>query len=377
MKKKYKILIAVIALLLIIRIILPYIMLHYANNLVANLNGYYGHIDDLDVSLYRGAYTLKHIYLDKVDSTTKKETKFFRARAIDISLEWGALIHGAIVGKLIFDSSAIYFTKNRTELSQVKKDTSDFGTLLSHLMPLTVNRFEINNGFIHYIDNTSNPKVDISLKRAHVLALNLTNVVNKKDELPASVTATASVYEGDLVFNMKLNPLSKDPLFELNASIKNTNLRLLNDFLKAYGGFDVDSGKFSLYTEMATKDRKFKGYVKPIIKNLKVLGPQNRNDSFLQKAWEVIVSAVATVLKNQKEDQIATKIPIEGSYDNPQTNIFEAILQVLRNAFIQALMPGIDHELKISIGQGQNKPEEKQSFFQKIFSSGKKDKGKK
>jgi len=348
-------------------------MLHFANRTIANLNGYYGHIDDLDVSLYRGAYTLKHIYLDKVDSVSKKETRFFTSRAIDLSLEWRALLHGSIVGKLIFDSSAVYFTKDRTELGQVKKDTSDFRTLLNHFMPLTVNRFEVKNGYIHYIDNTSKPKVDISLKRAHILALNLTNVINKRDELPASVTASASVYEGTLIFNMKLNPLAKDPLFELNASLQNTNLRLLNDFLKAYGGFDVDSGKFSVYTEMATKNRKFSGYVKPIIRNLKVLGPQNRKDTFLQKVWEVVVSAVASVFKNQKEDQIATKIPIEGSYDNPQTNIFEAIWEVLRNAFIQALMPGIDHELKISIGQGQNKTEQKQGFLQKIFSSGKKD----
>jgi hypothetical protein len=171
--------------------------------------------------------------LNKIDSVSKKQTKFFTSRDIDLSLEWGALFHASIVGKLVFDSPELFFTKDKTELSQVRKDTYDFRKLLKHFMPLKVNRFEVNGGKIHYVDKTSTPKVDISLKQTHILALNLTNVTNDKVELPSSVTAQASVYEGTLVFNLKLNALAKNATFELNASIKNTNLVLLNDFLKA------------------------------------------------------------------------------------------------------------------------------------------------
>src|ERR1035437_10707495 len=235
MRKKYIILISVLVLLIVIRIILPYVVLHYANKKLANLDNYYGHIDDIDLSLYRGAYIIKHIYLNKDDSVSKQQTKFFTSRDIDLSLEWGALFHGSIVGKLIFDSPELFFTKDRTELSQVRKDTSDFRNVLESLMPLKVNRFEVNNGSIHYIDNASVPKVDISLKQTHILSLNLTNVINKKIELPSTVTAQASVYEGTLNYNMKLNALAKYATFELNAELKNTHLVLFNDFLKASG----------------------------------------------------------------------------------------------------------------------------------------------
>ena len=67
-EKKYIILISVVILLIIIRLILPYIVLHYANKTLANVNGYYGHIDDIDLSIYRGAYIINDIYLNKVDS---------------------------------------------------------------------------------------------------------------------------------------------------------------------------------------------------------------------------------------------------------------------------------------------------------------------
>jgi hypothetical protein len=375
-KKKYKIILGILALLIVIRLILPYIILHYANKTLANnIHGYYGHIDDIDLSIYRGAYIINAIYLNKVDSVSKKQTEFFKSSAIDLSIEWRALFHGSIVGKLILDSPVLIFTKDKTELSDVKKDTTDFRKTLKNFMPLKVNRFEINNGSIHYVDNTSKPKVDVSINRAHILALNLTNAADDKILLPSTVTAQASVYEGSLDFNMKLNALAESPIFELNAEIKNTNLALLNDFLKAYGDFDVNRGKFSLYSEVAARDGKFIGYVKPFIKDLKVIGPQDKNDSFLQKVWEHIIGAAGVVLKNQHKEQIATKVSIEGHFNSPKTNIMEAVWEVLRNAFVQALIPNIDHEININ-SVNSVKPEDKRSFLKKIFSSDKKNKGK-
>ena len=376
MKNQYKILLGVAILLIIIRLILPYVVLHYANKTLANMKGYYGHIDDIDLSIYRGAYIIKHMYLNKVDSVSKKQTDFFKSRDIDLSLEWGALFHGSIVGELIFDSPELIFTKDKVEIGDVKKDTSDFRILLKAFMPIKVNRFEVNDGTIHYADNTSKPKIDISLKQTHILALNLTNATNNKVELPSTVTAQASVYEGTLNFTMKLNALADNATFDLNAEIKNTNLVLLNDFLKAYGNFDVNRGTFSLYTEMAAKDGKFVGYVKPEITNLKVLGPEDRHDSFFHKIWESLVGVVGFVFKNHNKDQLATKVTIKGNFKNPKTNTLDAIWEVLRNAFIQALMPSIDNEININ-SVNSDKPEDKKNILQKIFSKDKKKEDKK
>lgn len=188
-EKKYKILISVVVLLIIIRLILPYVVLHYANKALANVKGYYGHIDDIDLSIYRGAYIINDIYLNKVDSVSKQQTPFFKSRNIDLSVEWGALFHGSIVGELTFDSPELIFTKDKANLTDVKKDTTNFSKLLKNFMPLKVNRFEVNDGTIRYADNTSTPKVDIALKQTHILALNLKSVIDDKVELPSTVTA--------------------------------------------------------------------------------------------------------------------------------------------------------------------------------------------
>src|SRR5690606_1659610 len=111
------------------------------------------------------------------------------------------------------------------------KDTSDFRDLLDDFMPLKINRFEANHGEIHYIDETSSPKLDLFLDNAHILAQNLSSV-RDTSLLPASVDANAHVYGGQLDLHVRMNPL--DDIFDLSAELKETNLPEFNEFFQAY-----------------------------------------------------------------------------------------------------------------------------------------------
>ena len=343
---KWKILISIVVLLVIVRIILPYVVLHYANKSLASMNGYFGHVNDIDLSIYRGAYIIKDFYIDKVDSSSQQRVPFISSQLIDLSVEWKSLFLGRLVGELEFTNPVIRFTKDKAEPAAIQKDTNDFRQVLKTFMPLKINRFEIINGEIQYIDSTSAPKVNIAMTNSYVLAQNLSSVEDTA-LLPATVIASADVYKGKLDFKMKMNPLADKPTFDMNAELKNTNLPELNDFFKAYANFDVHAGTFGLYTEVASKEGKFIGYVKPVIKGLKVVGPEDRNDSFFNKLYEALVGAAGAILKNPEEKQVATKIPIEGEHGETTIGTWYAIIDVLRNAFIQALYPSIDHEITI------------------------------
>ena len=369
---KLKILLSIVALLIVVRIFLPYIALHYANKTLASMDGYFGHIDDIDLAIYRGAYVIKDIYIDKLDSTSQQRVPFISSQVIDLSVEWISLFHGRIVGELEFTDPVLIFTKDKAEPAAIQKDTNDFRKVLKDFMPLKINRFQIINGKIQYIDSTSSPKVNIAMTNTQVLAENLSTVQDTA-LLPARVTASADVYKGKLELKMKLDPLAESPTFDMNAELQNTSLPDLNDFLKAYAKFDVHAGTFGLYTEVASKDGKYKGYVKPIIKDLDVIGDEDRHDSFFNKLYEAVVGAAGVILKNSEEEQVATKVPIEGEYGETTVGTWRAIIEVLRNAFIQALYPSIDHEITI-LSVDKVETEEKKGFFQKIFSkSDKKD----
>jgi hypothetical protein len=375
--RKQKTLIAaliIVGLIVAVRLALPYVILHYANKTLDEMDGYRGHIKDIDLALIRGAYKIDSIYLNKVDTVSGDETPFLAASVVDLSLEWRALFEGAIVGEVIVENPMVRFTKEKVEPKDVQKDSSDFRQALEELMPLEINRLEFRNGRLQYVDSTTTPKVNISMTDIDVVALNLKNSYDSAAVLPASIDAHATVYDGRLDLSMRLNPLAEIPTFDLTAEWKNTKLLKLNEFFQAYAKLDVNTGTFGLFTEVAAKKGYFTGYVKPLLRDIDVLGKEDRKDNVLRKAWESISGTVSEVFENQSNETFATKIPLEGKLENPEANIFFAILQILENAFINALQPAIDQEISLGSVE-QEKQEQEKGLLEKVFDGkGKKDK---
>jgi hypothetical protein len=360
------VLIIIVGILLIARLALPYIVLKYVNKTLHGLKEYDGNVEDIDIALLRGAYKIKNIRLDKKDSVTHKldSIPFFRSPELDLSVQWNAIFKGSIVGEIYVEDPVLNFVKGKHKNEDVKKDTTDFREVIKKLMPLTVNHFEITNGQIHYIDKYSSPKVDVALKNLLVKADNLSNVNDSATLLPAHLVANGDVYDGKFNLDVKFNALEKQPTFDLNAGLKNVNMVALNDFFKAYANFRVETGNLGLYTEFAAKNGAFKGYVKPIIKDFKT----KKEGDVKEVVWESIVQGISKIFENWKKEQVATKVPIEGRFDNPDTDLWTAINYVLRNAFVYALKPSIDNE--INIGKVEEIDTHK-TILQKIF--GKKD----
>lgn len=358
---------SVLILLIILRIALPYVVLNFINNRLSNINGYYGHVDDLDISLHRGAYIVKDIYIDIVDTATQKQLPLFSADNIDISIEWKSLLKGEIVSELECHTALLRFTSNASEPQQLERDSNDFRLMLKTFTPLMVNRFEVFNGKIQYLDPGANPPVDVFLENTHILANNLSNVEDTT-LLPATVVATADIYEGKMDFNMRINALANDPTYDINAEIKNANLVKLNTFFQAYGGFDINKGALDVYLELAAKDRKYIGYVKPVIKDLDVVGPEDRKDSVLRKLWEGIVGVAGDIAENPKTDNIVTKVPLAGEFGEQTIGTWYAVLAAVRNAFIQATYPSLDHQVNIGVVTAVDEQEGKKGgLFKKVF----------
>lgn len=370
-KRTRIILLSLLGALIIFRLFLPSIVLHYVNKKLANLSEYTGHVEDIDIALLRGAYVINGLKLEKIDNgkNDKVDTiPFFSSPVIDLSVEWSAIFKGSVVGEIYVEDPVLNFVKGTHKGEDVRADTSDFRTLIKDLMPLTINHFEVKNGQIHYIDPNIKPGLDLSMKEVSVVGTNLSNVNDSAKLLPAHVDAKGTAYGGNFSLKVDFDALNKIPTFDMNAELTSVELAKVNDFLKAYGNFEAKQGTFGLYTEFAAKEGSFGGYVKPVIKDLKV---QQMEGGIKDMIWEAIVGGAAIVLKNQSENQVATKVPIEGRFDKPDINIWRAISFVLRNAFVHALKPAIDNSINI-----HKLDEGKPTLLEKIFGK-KKDKDKK
>ena len=372
-KRKWKLLVSIIGLLVCIRIAIPYVILFYANQKLASLQGYYGHIEDIDLNLYRGAYVINKIYINNVED--KDTTPFFSSPRIDLSVEWAAIFDGKLVGEVEFEKPIVMYTMGKNiGKGEIKDDSTNFIQLIKDFMPLKINRFAVTDGEIHYVDPGRSPVIDVPMTDVDMEGTGLTNVQSDTTEiLPAAIRMTASLYEGRLALNTTFDPLTEVPTFDLDATMTNTALTNFNNFFTSYGKFDVEKGSMELYCEVAARDGEFSGYVKPLITDLKVVKLTDEEGNALQIAWEALVGGALEVFSNQSKDQFAGKVSFDGKFRNPDVDLGNAIISVLRNAFIEALKPSLDND--VSLGT-VHKDNEKPGIIDRLFNRDGKDKKK-
>jgi len=337
-----------IFLLLILRLALPFLIRVYVNHQLNNNQVYGGTIGDVDVSLWRGAYTIRDVDIYKRNGSIREP--FFNAHILDLSIEWKELFHGAIVGAVEMDNPRLNFVSGPTAAqTQTGKDVA-WDQTLSSLFPFKLNRFEIKTGEVHFQNNFSKPPVDIYLNQLTAVATNLSNSRNLSGKLPAGLTAHCNTLgNGDMDLQLQLDPQAPMPTYQLVCQLSNVDLVSLNGFLQAYGKFDVNRGKFELYASVAANDGKYEGYIKTFFDDLDVFNWQKeKSKGPLHIMWEGVVESAAVVLKNHPKDTLATRIAISGTYQKSSVGIWSAVGNLLKNAFIHALVPKIDETVTIN-----------------------------
>jgi hypothetical protein len=334
-------LLVLIALLIAARVALPYFVLRYVNQKIDEMPDYGGHIDDVDIHLWRGAYTVQGIDIVKTDGDVP--VPFFSAPSVDLSVEWRALFQGSLVAKILFDRPVINFVAGPTEeTSQVGVDKPWLG-VIKDLFPLDINRFEVLDGAVHYRDFHSKPKIDLSVDRIHMIGTNLTNSSKLSKTLIANIEMTARAFDsGRLGAKVRLDPRPDKATFDLAATLEPIPLKTLNEFTEAYAHFDFEKGTFALATELAAKDGHIEGYIKPIFDGIVIVDLAEDIKNPLKLAWEGMVAGVTRLLRNQPKNRFATKIPISGEFDAPRAAVLPTLGNLFRNEFVRAYQGNLD-----------------------------------
>lgn len=341
-KKRYILPITVIGLLLVLRLLLPFIVKNYVNGVLADIPGYYGQISDIDIALVRGAYAIDGLFLNKVDAGS--EVPFLDFKKTDISIEWKSLFDGKIVSEVIMTRPKfIYVFEDQQDSTGAEPEVEDWSKALTDLVPIAINHLEIINGTAAFVQLQADPNIDLNLKNIYLKATNLRNVAQTERTLPSEVHATAvSIGDGNMKLDGKMNLVKQIPDMDIAFSLEGANATALNDFTKHYAEIDFESGTFEVFGEVAIADGYLKGSIKPILKDGKLLG---KEDGFLETLWEGFVGFFKFVLKNQKNNTVATKVPIEGDLNNVGTKIWPTITNNFQNAWIKAFEGIVDDDI--------------------------------
>jgi hypothetical protein len=179
------------------------------------------------------------------------------------------------------------------------------------------------------------------------LEMHVTNFSNQLTD-GAMLTKISGKFmgSGHTVVGATFRPETNGPDFGLAVSIDDTKMQSMNQLLRAYGNFDVVRGFFSLYTELRVKNGVIRGYVKPLFKEMDVYDPrQDQEKSLFQKIYEGLVGGTAQLLENIPRHEVATKADISGRLENPQASTWQVLLNLLKNAWFQAILPGFEREV--------------------------------
>ncbi|WP_367181437.1 DUF748 domain-containing protein [uncultured Lacinutrix sp.] len=341
-KKRYIIPVTLILILIALRLYLPIIVKDNVNKVLSEIPGYYGQVEDIDISLIRGAYVINGMYLNKVNAKT--QIPFLKFPKTDISIEWKSLFSGHIVSEIIMSNPEIIYVQEDQSITATEPNVDDWTKALTDLVPIDINHLTINNGKLAYVELNTDPNIDLQFNTLYLKADNLRNVKENERVLPSPITATAiSIGGGEVKLNGNVNIVKEIPDMDVSFSLENADVKALNPFTRHYSGIDFEEGQFGLYSEIAIADGYFKGYMKPLLKNSKLIG---KDDGVLGVIWEGFVGFFKFVLKNQSTDTIATKIPMEGDLNNIKSGILPTIGGIFKNAWISAFKGEIDDEIE-------------------------------
>jgi hypothetical protein len=371
------ILIVLVVVLIAVRLALPSLIRDKVNAQLKTIPNYTGHVDKVHLAIWRGAFGLKDFSIKHKDDLTSLTFKNFETR-----LHWRSLLKKMVVADLVVESPRMRMLvekpakaveESAEKAKDVQKDVKaktgkSLPDLLSSLIPFRIDRFQLKDGTLRIREKGQDINTEIAKDKAkdkgseedeekeaglelrvtdiNIDVENLTNTIKDTDSLMAHGKVTAHIMDkGKVLMNLRMNPVAEQPTFRMDLAVNKLNLVDLNPVFRWQWGVDVQKGTFEMFSEAAAADGGFEGYVKPFIEDLDMVDLK-KDKGAVKVIKEAVVGAVASVLKNDKE-QVATKVPFAGRFDDPKVGIWQAVTEVLKNAFIRALMPSLDRDVSM------------------------------
>jgi hypothetical protein len=351
-------LITFIVALAIARPFMPRAIRWYVNRTLDQSPIYQGKIGDIDLHLWRGAYSIKDVRIVKMTGVVP--VPLFSAKQVDFAIEWNNLMNRRIVGQFVVEQPELNFVASDDESTSQSGAGGPWLQIIQDLFPFKINSARVRNGTVHFRTYTGDVPVDVYMSDLNAEVENLTNIRDQATPLITTVHATAMAMDhAPFEYNMKLNPFTYRPTFQMTTRLIGLDVTTINDLALQYGSFDFKSGYFDLVVETEARHGMVSGYVKPLFRDLKIfdLSEDLREDDPLQFFWSALVGGVTELLTNQSRDQFGTLIPFTADTTGTSPDILATLGNVLRNAFVRAYLPKLQNNSDTAYGMSFQPPE--------------------
>jgi hypothetical protein len=343
-------LLLIILALIAIRLILPSIALRKLNNSLASLDGpFCGHIENLHLAIWRGAYELENFVLNARNQETKEcKANLLTVERVQISAAWGELIKGKVrlrvdlfapqvaVDPLI---TALETGDKRAEATKGAQKTWDI------LVPWRIDGLGITEGKAYFV-LFGEGGISAPLEQVDGEITGIESSI--ASALPILYHVKGSVFGSSAVIAAGSLALGPGPIrWNVDFSAEQVDMTKANPFLYNRLPMTFTTGKLDIYGEAAGKGSNLEGYTRLIFSQVKVISSKEHWKNFRQGIIEIVSSLFFAVTKNTKVHNVGTELVFHKKGQSMDVDWAGAVARAFQHSAGKLVPHGIDNSLNL------------------------------
>ncbi len=343
--KKRNIFGIIVLFLVIVRLLIPPIALMVLNRLLDRKIGtYYGHVQDLDLSLYRGAYQLQGLEIKKRDS---KNPPLLFTKEIDLSIAWRGLLKKNITTDVTVFEARIEIADSEDKSKKqtgYEEPTEHWSDVFDALVPISIETLKINNSALSFTNRDLKAPLAVVVEKIELLAHNLRS--HSQGELSPFYLKAVIQKHAKLDVSGNLNILANPPEGEVDIKIEKFKMASINKLLRLYLPIDFTKGNLSVYAEAVSTGGNAHGYAKLFLSDADIIAPKQKYLGAKHFFIEIGTAFGNWLLKNRKTKIVALRLPFNYQNGKLDVNATAAFWSAVHNSG-EALKPGFEHSVSL------------------------------
>ncbi len=349
-----RVLLIIVAILLLLRILLPPLMTIGINAALAGDGTYRLHIDGISLSFLRGSYRVDGAHLE-VRQGGGRPQPLLDIGMIEADLSWTDLLHGQLAGTLAIRQPRLTVAQpvaadptpraaptGASPGKPAPQAIEQWRDGLQRLVPFRLDELSISDGAVRFLDRQRG--IDLGMDGIDGGLRGLRGGGGTHSAEPATFHFTGTTTgSGSFTLDGGIDPLRKPLFCTLKAALEHQSLPALNPSAAHLDGLTFASGSFDGYVEITIREQVIDGYIKTLFRDLDIARFRSEAGGDARKLfWKAAIALGEAILPNDDTGALAAKIPVHGRIDAPDTDAWQAIGSTLRNAFLTAILPGFD-----------------------------------
>jgi hypothetical protein len=302
---------------------------------LGKLDGYRAEFADAGVSIIPLHYWIGGLKIWEAPKSKAKVDKppILALRHLEAGFSWRKLWHRQLLLSVWADEVSLHLVETPAERNPAKQ-ALPLADQLRALVPLEMDRGEIKRSEAVYVFGADRHVPSIRLTE---IEATLENLVTRADleEGTATLAYASKVQDtGNLTAFVTADPLEKKLTFAGEARLEKLPIAELAPVVEAKIDLRPTRGTLDVLARFESKGGRLSGGIKPILRNAHV-EPTDAN--LVSQIKASLVDASLKILSDRvpNRNAIATVIPIEGTLDKPDIQLWPTVLGVVRNAFVE------------------------------------------